>query len=194
MRKIAILVFLVILSNLSSCAGGHPDAQSRTVAFSRAAATIEGSRRTLTAYIVEDVADWSFAEGAYLPVATAAYFPTPFSISAKERKLSFDRDLSYRIVSKTALSAGVRLYTIEAAVPSGKERPEGGRSYVFSFPRSALGKSGGAALQPAQFALERAIRIASASKGVAHLESLSFDESTALFKASVNVTAHSISK
>ncbi len=194
MHKIAILGFFIILSNLSSCAGGGPEAQGRNVLYSRTSEAIEGPSRILAAYIVEDIADWSFAEGAYLPQAAASYFPTPFTVSAKEQKLSFDRDLSYRVVSKTALSAGVRLYTIEASVPSGKDRPEGGRSYVFSFPRSALGKAGGSVQQPAQFALERAIRIASAAKGVARLESLSYNESTALFKASVHVAAYSISK
>jgi hypothetical protein len=133
----------------------------------------------------------------YLPQAAAAYFPTPFSVSAKERKLSFDRDMPYRVLSKTALSAGVQVYTIEApSIPAGSEQVDAGdsRSYVFSFPRSALGREGNIAMQPGPFALERAIRIASVPKGVARLESMRYDETTTVFKASVQVSAQSINR
>lgn len=197
MRKIAIFLFIVTISVSCAFAGGRSDSYYVAGAVSRAAATLDGERRILAAYVVEDAGSGNQSEGLYLPQAAAAYFPTAFSVSSKERKLSFDRQLSYRVVSKAALAAGVRVYTIEAPAVSaspGKERAEGGRSYVFSFPRSVLGKSGSGAMQPAPYALERAIRIASASRGIARLESLRYDESTELFKASVHVVAQSINK
>lgn len=153
--------------------------------------------RVLSAYVAADTANKQYLEGMYLPQAVAAYFPTPFSGSAKERKFEFDRGLSSRILSSASLKGDIRLYSIEvfpsaSGLPSGAR--EDGRSYTFSFPRSALGKPGSAAVQPALYALDRAVRLSGAAKGVARLETLAYDEASGAFKASVHVAAQSIKR
>ncbi len=160
----------------------------------KASASSVGGPRIFAAYVVAEPG--RLEEGSYLPQAAAAYFPTAFSVSAKERRLSFDTNLSYRVVSKSDLSSGVLVYTIEAPAPGGaaEDRLEGCRTFSFSFPRSALGGSEGIVLQPAPYALERAIRMSELAKGVVRLESLRYDESSRVFKASVSVSGQSITR
>jgi len=156
-----------------------------------------GEPRILAAYIIDDTGNKNYIEGMYLPQAAAAYFPTPFAVTSKERRLSFDRNMPYRILSKSDLKSGVRVYKIEmASVAQDLKgiRYEEGRSYTFSFPRASLGREGGAALQPAPYALERAIRISNVLEGIARLESLSYDNTSGVFKASVDVAAQSIKR
>lgn len=184
-------LLLVGIPSLPVFAGGSRDG-AKDGSVSRAAAGSLGEPRILAAYVIDDTkrADQggskAFVEGMYLPQAAAAYFPTPFSVSAKERRLSFDSELPYRILSRSDLGSGVRLFTIEtsAAAPA---LSSAGRSYSFTFPRSALGRDGETAMQPAPYALERAIRISELSKGVARIESLRYDEAAGQFKTNVYI-------
>lgn len=173
---------------------GKGDGKTGAAPAKKASAPKEAEARILAAYIVDSAAEGNrspsekmYAEGMYLPQAAAAYFGTPFSFTAKERRLGFDGELPFRVLSESALGAGVRVYTIEARGPGERGGFGTGRSYSFSFPRSALGKDGSVALQPAPYALERAIRLSSVEKGMARLESLRYDEATSIFKASVHI-------
>lgn len=177
---------------------GKSDGKTGTGQVKKASVTKEAEARILAAYIVDDdstgirsPSEKLYAEGMYLPQAAGAYFGTPFSFTAKERRLGFDGDLPFRVLSESALGSGVRVYTIEARAPGERAGYADGRSYSFSFPRAALGKEGSVALQPAPYALERAIRLSSIEKGLARLESLRYDEATSIFKASVFIAPQS---
>lgn len=188
---VSLVAGFAVLSSALVFAGGSRDAGNRDGSVSRAAASSLGEPRILAAYVIDDTkrpeqgGAKAYVEGMYLPQAAAAYFPTPFSVSSKERRLSFDSELPFRVISRSDLGSGVRLFTIEttAAAPDSAA----GRSYSFSFPRSALGRDGGTSLQPAPYALERAIRISELNKGIARIESLRYDESAGIFKTAVYV-------
>ncbi len=178
----------IFLGASPAWAGGKKDVGGERV---RAAVFKADEPRILAAYVVDDVgltkgaanqaAAKTYAEGMYLPQAAAAYFPTGFSSSGKERRLDFNGDLSYRVLSKSDLGGGVLVYTVEAA---GKAAERGdGRRYSVSFPRSALGGEGQAAVQPAPYALERAARMSGLASGTVRLESLRYDAASGLFKA-----------
>lgn len=197
--KIVLVLFLAaaVLAVFPTFAGGGRETKRDARTAVKAAVPSTGEPRILAAYIIDDAGNKSYVEGMYLPQAAAAYFPTPFSVSSKERRLSFDRDMPYRILSKADMKAGVKVYTIETssfAVDFKGRRYEEGRSYTFSFPRSSLGREGAAALQPAPYALERAIRISNVQEGLARLESLRYDETSGVFKVSVNIAAQSINR
>jgi len=148
----------------------------------------------LKVYIIEGVsAEGSagaklYTEGMYVPQGAAAFFPTRFELSGKERRLLFTTDLAYRIMARTELGGGVWVYTVEASLPAREEAS--GRRYTVSFPRSALGPEGGESIQPASYALQRGIRMAGLDQGLVRLESLGFDENAGMFKAVVVVGAY----
>jgi hypothetical protein len=182
------VMLTILLGAAPAWAGGKTDGGGERV---RAAVFRADEPRILAAYIVDDVrlkADESnkvaaktYAEGMYVPQAAAAYFPTGFSVSGKERRLDFNDDLTYRVLSKTDLGGGVLVYTVEA---SGRAAEAGdGRRYSVSFSRSALGGEGKTAIQPAPYALERAARMSGLSSGKVRLESLKYEAASGLFKA-----------
>jgi hypothetical protein len=190
--------FLAILLGASPAwAGGKKDAGGGERV--RAAVFKADEARILAAYIVDDVgltaggankaSAKTYAEGMYVPQAAAAYFPTGFAITGKERRLDFNDELAYRVLSKSDLGGGVLVYTVEA---SGRAAESGdGRRYSVSFPRSALGGEGKAAIQPAPYALERAARMSGLSSGLVRLESLRYDADACLFKATAVAGPHS---
>lgn len=183
---------LIVLASVFPLYAGGARESSPRAAVARASSSQVGKARILAAYVVDDsrksdqAGANAFAEGMYLPQAAAAYFPTPFSVSSRERKLSFDAELPYRILSKSELGSGVLVYTIETTAQA--QSSSEGRTYSFTFPRSSLGQSGAAGMQPAPYALERAIRISELTKGVARLESLRYDEASGVFKTNVRVS------
>ena len=193
---VLIAVFLAVVSP-AAFAGGGKDSARDPQPVVKASANQRGEPRIIAAYVIDDSSNRNFAEGMYLPQAAAAYYPTPFSVTSKERRFSFDQNLPYRILSKSELKSGVHLYTLETnpfTVDFNGMQYDDGRTYTFSFPRSSLGRDGGTAQQPASYALERAIRISAIQKGLVRLEALRYDETTEVFKVSVNVTPQSIKR
>ncbi len=160
----------------------------------KAAAFPQNQPLLLKVYIIEGAsAEVSagaklYAEGMYVPQGAAAFFPTRFELSGKERRLLFTTDLAYRIMARTELGGGVWVYTVEASLPAREEAS--GRRYTVSFPRGALGPEGGESVQPASYALQRGIRLANLDQGLVRLESLGFDENAGMFKAVVVVGAY----
>lgn len=153
----------------------------------KAAVFLPDESRTLAVYVVGKINNEKnsgqtlYTEGMYVPQGAAAYFPTRFSFVGKERKLQFLGDISYRIVAKTELRADVLVYTVQA---SGNAKDAGpGYRYTVSFPRSALGPDNAEAIQPATYALERGARMSNRQSGTVRLETLSYDEGSAMFKA-----------
>ncbi len=185
----ASALLAILLGASPAWAGGKKDVGGGERV--RAAVFKADEPRILAAYIVDDVgmskgasneaAAKTYAEGMYVPQAAAAYFPTGFSTSGKERRLDFKGDLNYRVLSKSDLGGGVLVYTVEAAGKAA-ERSDG-RRYTVAFPRSALGGGGSAAIQPAPYALERAARMSGLPSGTVRLETLRYDAESGLFKA-----------
>ena len=182
-----MVAVLFVSAALPLSANGRKDVVSADTV--KAGVFRPGDFRTLSAFVVGSPAPGSkeamtkYAENMYVPQAAAAYFPTKFIFSEKERRLVFLTDFSYRIVKKHDLGQGVTVYTVEAAA-SAQDR-EDGKRYIVSFPRTALGPETGESVQPAPYALERGARMSGLKSGTARLESFGFDPKTGLFRAQV---------
>ncbi|HCM25142.1 MAG: hypothetical protein A2Z99_06210 [Treponema sp. GWB1_62_6] len=193
-RTFAVSVCAFLLVVVSSCAalGSREERKNGSAQTLKAGVQRSAEPRLLAAYVVDDIgsgtsidknSERNYIEGSYVPQAVAAYFPTRFSASGNDRRLSFDQDLSFRVMSNDDLGEGVRVYTVETwtAVTAGG----GGKRYSISFPRSALGAVGGSAVQPAPYALERAARMTGATSGMVRLETLKY--TAGQFRATVIV-------
>ncbi len=182
---VAVLSLVALLGCVSdSWARGKADDRSGQAV--KAAVFLEDQVLILKVYVIEGAGTAKlYTEGMYVPQGAAAFFPTRFALSGKERRLLFTTDLSYRILSRAELAAGVAVYTVEASTAA-REAARGIR-YTVSFPRSALGPESGESVQPATYALQRGIRMAALDAGTVRLESLAFDEHAGMFKAVVVV-------
>jgi len=185
----AAAIFFLILGNKSVFAFGKRD----STASKRASAVQSDASRILAAFILDDSASAPnpasaklYIEGFYVPQATAAYFPTAFTITEKERRLAFDTNMPYKVMAKASLGNGVVVYTVEASGFDGKLAA--GKRYTLTFSRSSLGTEASSSIQPAPYALERGARMSGLKAGTVRLESLQYDEATKQFKALVVVS------
>ncbi len=196
--KIALIALIGFFFVHAACASGGSELTPYDgSAAVRPAETGKGAPLTISAFVITDTENRSYTDGMYVPMAAAAFLPTSFSVSAKDRRLAFDHSLPYRVLSRSTLKGDVVLYALELpafVVDFKGKRYDESRTYTFAFPRGALGKPGGVQTQPSQYAIERAIRIASVSDGLARIESLRYDEASEIFKASVVVAAQSIKR
>ncbi|GAB1483539.1 hypothetical protein MASR2M78_23550 [Treponema sp.] len=184
---VSVLFFL--LNGISGFAFGKRDVNKTE----RAVSVGSDQSRILAAYILDDTASSAnptsaklYLEGFYVPQATAAYFPTDFSITEKERRLAFDTNLAYRVMAKASLGNGVLVYTVETTGFDNKMAA--GKRYTIAFALKSLGTEAGSAVQPAPYALERAARMSGLKSGKVRLESVQYDEASKLFKALVVVS------
>ncbi|HOJ99886.1 MAG TPA: hypothetical protein PLW34_10015 [Termitinemataceae bacterium] len=150
-------------------------------------AEMRGIPRVLSVYTLALTKNEDFNEQAYLAPSLMAYVPVQFSYSGDKRRFEYPQNGGFRILKREKLDAEIQLYTVELYA----QRWEmlAGKVYRVIFSRDQLGPPQGEALQPAMYAIERAVRLSGCKKGYAQIQSLTYDEKNRRFTAEVIVSA-----
>ncbi|MCX7656161.1 MAG: hypothetical protein N2Z76_06520 [Treponemataceae bacterium] len=185
MKKYGIFFLLVVGVELVFSMGKQEGTSSPEPLLG--SAEVGGMPRVLSIYTLAFTKSEEFNEQAYLTTSLMAYVPVQFSYAGDKRRFEYPKNGGFRILKREKLDAEVQLYTVELyahhwEIPAGKV-------YRVIFSRDQLGPRQGEVLQPAMYAIERAVRLSGCTKGYAKIQSLTYDEKNRRFTAEVIVSA-----